>query len=114
MRRGPSAVVQAEIDRRWRMILRPKNRGRQILDAQKRLNDDINWLQNELDRANQELTQFYSEIELYIKEDSSLLLEIAQLDKVRACVIARRTVVKTSLRDAYRRVTGLLRKGGGE
>lgn len=99
------------------MILKPKNRGKQILDEQKRLNEDIHWLQDQLNRAERELTIFYSEIEDYIKADSKILLEVARIDKIKACVLARRTVVKTSLKDAHTRIKGILaadtKKGGG-
>jgi len=63
-----------------------------------------------LNRERKKLAKFYEEVGNLIKEGDVTLLELAQKNKMIAIIIARHTVVKTSLRDAANRVQGILGK----
>lgn len=74
-----------------------------------RLKREVKNAEDDLIIAKQKRRKFYSKVEEAIKKGHVSLLKLAKLDKIEATLIARYTVVKTNLRDAKKRIEGLLK-----
>ena len=83
-----------------------------ILRRHTRLQTELSLANLKLKEQQRKLDKFYAEVGGQIRRGDVTLLELALKDKLKAKMIARRTVVKTNLKDAHNRIEGILADHG--